>query len=148
MKFKKSKVKENNSKNNKISSNESQIDNILEKDLISDNFHEFKVRSSLLDVLTDSTNINKSGFRGFFNLAIVVMMFYVFTQPIHNYLNHGYLWKTKFFAKMLHNLHYVILIWPLFYFWSYLAYIHEILKIKNYNSIFAIFLNIQFKLLF
>jgi hypothetical protein len=104
----------------------------------SNEYHMFQIRESYMDVLIDQTKLNKSEFKGFYNLIMSLLILYVFTLPILNYLNHGYLVKTKFIKKMVHDLSILIIVWPLFHLWTYLAYILQIMILKNYPKIFCL----------
>jgi hypothetical protein len=95
------------------------------------NYHKFHLRESYFDLLNDKTRINQSEFKGFVNLTIMICIFYVFTLPIHNYLKHGYFLKTLMIERMVHDLSILVIIWPLFHCWTYLAYILELLYLRG-----------------
>lgn len=95
-------------------------------------YHAFKVRNSILDLLIEKANINQSEFKGFFNLVMSLLIVYVFTQPIFNYINYGYFFKTSMFYRMMTDLSVLCFIWPLFHFWTYSSFILQKMILKNY----------------
>ena len=99
-------------------------------------YHSFKHRESHLDVLIEKTKINQSEFKGFYNLIVTIMILYVFTLPIYNYLNKGYFFKLKMLQKMFKDLQYIILVWPLFHFWTYFSYLQQLLILKGFPKLF------------
>lgn len=96
------------------------------------NYHEFILRESWLELLTDKTKINESEFKGFFNLTIVLFIFYCFTLPIMNYYKKGYFFKLGLFYRMFDDLSVLYIIWPLFHFWTYSAFVHQKMILKGY----------------
>jgi hypothetical protein len=109
----------------------------LKKLNVSDDYHTFKIRNSFLDILIDKANINQSEFKGFYNLFMTLLIFYVFTHPLNNYFSYGYFFRTKVFFKTLNHITLLISIWPLFHLWTYLAYVLQILILKGYNKWFC-----------
>lgn len=104
----------------------------------SSEYHMFQIRESYMDVLIEQTKLNKSEFKGFYNLIMSLLILYVFTLPVLNYLNHGYLVKTKFIEKMVHDLSILLIVWPLFHVWTYLAYILQIMILRDYPRIICV----------
>jgi hypothetical protein len=91
-----------------------------------------------LDVLIEKTMINQSEFKGFYNLLMTILIFYVLTLPIYNYLNKGYFIKLKMFQKMFKDLQLIILIWPLFHVWTYFSYLQQLMILKGFPKYFLI----------
>lgn len=101
-------------------------------------YHSFQHRDGYLDVLFEKSKINQSEFKGFFNMVMSLLILYVFTLPVYNYLNFGYFIKTKAFNKMIDDLSILVLVWPVFHFWTYLAYVLQIMILRGYNKLFCL----------
>ena len=102
-------------------------------------YHSFQERDSWLDLLIDQTKINQTEFKGFFTMFMVLFIFYVFTLPFYNYVTYGYFLKFKIIERMINDLSILLLIWPLFHFWTYSAYLLELLILKNFPKILIFF---------
>jgi hypothetical protein len=102
-----------------------------------DEYRTFKIRESWLELLIEETKINQSHFKGFFNLFMSMLIIYVFTLPIYNYVNFGYFVKLRMFLRMFKDLSILWMVWPLFHFWSYTAYLLQSLILKGYPRIFC-----------
>ena len=99
--------------------------------------HLFMARDSYFDLCIDNTNLQKSEFKGFFNLFGVLMVFYIITTPIYNMLIHNIPFKMTLFYKMIHDFEILLIVWPLFHFWTYLAYLLQILILKGIPNWFS-----------
>lgn len=104
-------------------------------------YHIFKIRDSWLDLLIEKTKINQSEFKGFFNLIIVLFITYCFTLPFSNNYHKGYLFKLGLFNRMFKDLSILYTIWPLFHFWTYTAYLHELMILKKFPRFFTFVFN-------
>jgi len=104
-------------------------------------YHNFKIRNSWLDLLIKQTKINESEFKGFLNLIIVLSITYCFTLPISNYFKKGYFFKMGLFFRMFKDLSVFYLIWPLFHFWTYTAYLHEIMILRKFPKFICYMFN-------
>ena len=76
-----------------------------------------KPRTSLLDEFSSESKLNSSEFRGFYNLALIFGMFFLFTKPFLNFFERG-----NFFSPYLYNSFKIdfflcIMVWPCFYIW-------------------------------
>jgi hypothetical protein len=100
----------------------------------SDEYRIYKIRESWLDLLIEETKINQSHFKGFFNLFMVMLIIYVFSLPVYNYINYGYLVKLRVIFRMVRDLSILWMVWPLFHFWSYTAYLLQLMILKGCPS--------------
>lgn len=78
---------------------------------------EFKERLSLLDEYHPHSKLNTSHFRGFYNLAVMFGIVFLFTRPILNFID-----RREFFSPGLYNTFkndflLCLSVWPLYYFW-------------------------------
>lgn len=119
-----------------------QIQKEKEKEKKENDYHEFIERDSWLELLIEKTKINQSEFKGFFNLTIVLFIFYCFTLPVMNYYKKGYLIKLGMFYRMFSDLSILYIIWPLFHFWTYTAFLHEKMIINKYPKILCNVFNV------
>ncbi len=93
--------------------------------------HQFVPRDSYFDLCLDNTILQKSEFKGFFNLFGVLMIFYIITTPIYNMVIHNIPFKMTMFYKMIHDFEILLIVWPLFHFWTYLAYLLQCLILRG-----------------
>jgi hypothetical protein len=114
-------------------------ENKKKSDDSADEYRTFRVRDSWLDLLIEETKINQSHFKGFFNLFMAMLIIYVFTLPVINYINFGYFVKLRMFLRMFNDLSILWMIWPLFHFWSYSAYLLQLLIIRGCPRWFCLF---------
>ena len=59
-----------------------------------------------------------------------------------NYYKKGYLFKLELFNRLFKDLSILYVIWPLFHFWTYSAFIHEKMIINKYPKIICFTFNI------
>lgn len=94
--------------------------------------HNFVPRTSYLDSYhLDESHLQNSIFKGFYRLIIVFGLFHVLLKPIHNYHIYGYFFKSSLISKLITDLEILISVYPIFYAWSYLAFLLQILIKKN-----------------
>src|SRR5258708_7581788 len=65
--------------------------------------HQFIPRNSYFDLCLDNTILQKSEFKGFFNLFGVLVLFYIIATPVHNMIVHKIPFKMTMFYKMIHD---------------------------------------------
>lgn len=145
-------IEASNMKNNseELINNSDKLKEKKETLILHSDYHHFKIRNSWLDLLIKQTKINESEFKGFLNLIIVLLITYCFTLPISNYYSKGYLFRMGLFYRMFKDLSVLYLIWPLFHFWTYTAYLHEIMILKKFPKFMCYMYNIicQYGILF
>ncbi len=93
--------------------------------------HQFIPRDSYFDLCLDNTILQKSEFKGFFNLFGLLMIMYIITTPIYNMVIHNIPFKMTMFYKMIHDFEILLIVWPLFHFWTYLAYLLQCLILRG-----------------
>lgn len=59
--------------------------------------HQFIARNSYFDLCVDNTILQKSEFKGFFNLFGFLLLFYIITTPINNMLTNNNPFKMSLF---------------------------------------------------
>lgn len=104
--------------------------------------HEFQARHSYLDIFSAESEISKSKFIGFYNLFFLCSFIIVISKPIFNYYKYGYIFKTGLFYNLFLELETLITVYPIFYLWSYLAFILQMLikkKIIESNLLILIY---------
>jgi sterol O-acyltransferase len=116
----------------------SSIDKFKPSNLKYEKEHQFVPRESYFDLCLDNTILQKSEFRGFFNLFGVIVMLYIITTPIYNMIIHNIPFKMTLFYKMIHDFEILLIVWPLFHVWTYLAFFLQILILKGIPNWFAI----------
>lgn len=93
--------------------------------------HQFTERNSFFDLCLDNTILQKSEFKGFFNLVGVLILFYIITTPIHNMYVYNIPFKMTLFYKMIHDFEILLIVWPLFYLWTYSAYFLQCMILRG-----------------
>lgn len=84
---------------------------------------ELKARVSLLDEQHPESSLNKSQFRGFFNLAMMFGMIFLFTKPTLNFFNSGHFFELTLLNTFKQDFLLCLSVWPLFYTWSYTSFV-------------------------
>lgn len=92
--------------------------------------HDFIARSSYLDSLGDESSLINSPFLGFYRLFKYFIVLYMICSPTYSYIKFGYFVKPTLMNRIVKDLEILLIVYPLFYIWSYLAYFLQIL-IKN-----------------
>ena len=105
--------------------------NMKLQDLKYEKEHQFVPRNSYFDLCLDNTILQQSEFKGFFNLFGVLIIFYIITTPIYNILVHNIPFKMTMFYKMIHDFEILLIVWPLFHLWTYLAYFLQCLILRG-----------------
>lgn len=77
----------------------------------------YPVKSSHLDIDDPSSTLNKSQFRGFFNQAAIFGIIFIVTQPVINYLDHGYFLDATLYNTFKVDFIFCLVNWPLFFLW-------------------------------
>jgi hypothetical protein len=78
---------------------------------------EFKERLSLLDEFHADSKLNTSQFRGFYNLAIMFGMLFLFTKPILNFIDTKQFLSPTLYTIFKRDFLLCLGVWPLFYLW-------------------------------
>ncbi len=86
----------------------------------------FPLCASLLDISDSKSRLNNSGFRGFFNLSAILGGIFLLTKPISNYIDNGYFLEDSLYSTFQEDLLLCLLIWPLFFLWSFNAWFLQI----------------------
>lgn len=77
----------------------------------------FKPTASHLDSEDPTSSLSQSPFRGFYNLGVIIGLIFVVTQPIINFMEHGYFLESTLFNSLRVDLLFCLLSWPLFFLW-------------------------------
>lgn len=72
---------------------------------------------SLLDESNPDSALNRSQIRGFFNLAIIFLWIFFVTQPVVNFMEHGYFLDTTLYSEVRKDFLFCAITWPLFFLW-------------------------------
>ena len=92
--------------------------------------HVFKKRCSWLDHTIANAKINESEFRGVFRLILVLFIFFV-ARHLYILFFSNIPGKSGLIVRVLKDLQYLFIIWPLFHVWSYSAYFLQLLILKG-----------------
>ena len=112
---------------------------IKHHDLKYEKEHQFVSRNSYFDLCLDNTILQKSEFKGFFNLFGMLIIFYIITTPIYNMFIYNIPFKMTMFYKMIHDFEILLIVWPLFHVWTYLAYLLQCLILRGAPQWFSLF---------
>ena len=97
--------------------------------------HEFYPRSSFLETYNlneeEEKLLSHSNFKGFYNLTILCIIIFIVIKPIHNYLKYGYFIRIGLVMRIYEDWNILLTVFPLFYCWSYLALLLQILIKKE-----------------
>lgn len=93
--------------------------------------HEFQPRDSYFETYSSKTGISNSPYKGFYNLLVLSLFSYIFFKPIHDYIKYGYIIKPTLVTRLFKDLEILIIVFPLFNIWSYLAFILQLLIKHN-----------------
>lgn len=72
---------------------------------------------SLLDEGDARSALNKSPIKGFFNLTVIFMSIFFITQPVVNFIDHGYFFEPTLYNTFKVDFMFCIFTWPLFFAW-------------------------------
>lgn len=72
---------------------------------------------SLLDESNPSSTLNQSPIKGFFNLALIFLAIFFVTQPVVNFIDHGYFLDTTLYSEVRVDFLFCAITWPLFFLW-------------------------------
>ncbi|EAR83561.1 membrane bound O-acyltransferase, MBOAT protein (macronuclear) [Tetrahymena thermophila SB210] len=94
----------------------------------------FQLRPSLLDELEENSEIRKSKFRGVFMALYLLIFTFLLSKPIQNFIKNGYAFSPVLFNSFKNDFFLCIITWPLFYAWSYTAFILQKLILLGLND--------------
>jgi diacylglycerol O-acyltransferase-1 len=117
--------------------NKESADEATQAETSIEDYRAFMVRDSWLDLLIEEAKINKTQFKGFFNLFMVMLIIYVFALPVYNYFHFGYFIKPILITRMFKDLSILWIFWPMFHLWTYTAFLLQLLILKNCPRIFC-----------
>ena len=92
---------------------------------------------SILDVQDENSSINKSDFKGFYNMTVIFALIFLFTKPILNKIEHGYFLEPNLYHTFQEDFILCIMVWPLFFLWSFTSYFLQILILRGIPNWFA-----------
>lgn len=93
---------------------------------------------SLIDQSNPDSRINHSNFRGFYNMATIFIMIFLFTKPLLNKIENGYFLEASLYLTFKNDYFLCIMVWPLFFGWSFTSYLLQKLIIKGIPHWFAL----------
>ena len=94
---------------------------------------------SLIDQDDSNSAINKSKFRGFYNMVIIIALIYLFTKPILNKIENGYFLEPNLYNTFKADYFYCIMVWPIFFLWSFNSFLLQKVILRGLPQWFAIF---------
>jgi len=77
----------------------------------------YESKPSLLDEADPRSALNKSPIRGFFNLTLIFLVIFFLTQPVVNFIDHGYFLDPLLYHSFKVDFLFCLFTWPLFYAW-------------------------------
>ena len=95
---------------------------------------------SMLDSDRSDSALNNSFVRGFYNLAIIFLIIFFTTQPIVNFLQHGYWLDTTLYETVTQDFLFCLFTWPIFFLWSFTSFFLQKLIIFGMNIKIALIL--------
>jgi hypothetical protein len=99
--------------------------------------------------MQEGSELRKSSFRGVFTCLYTLLFIYIIYKPISNYLNNGYFASPILFNNFKDEFFLCMLTWPLYYLWSYSAFIlQKLVLIGLPNIICTIFQHLTQSMMF
>ena len=102
--------------------------------LPSDKQKGYSIGPSILDHLHPDSSLNKSHFRGFFNMSIIFGFIFIFTKPILNKIENGYFLEPSLYTTFMNDYFLCLLVWPLFFLWSFTSFLIQKLIILGISE--------------
>lgn len=108
-----------------------------------------KVEPSYFDIADHSAGIYKSDMRGFYIMFILISSGYIGISAFAKFSTHGILVEDSFFWAMVKDIEFIVFIWPAFFFYSWLAFVLQLLILRGLpNSLSFIFQHFTQTLMF
>lgn len=105
----------------------------------------FVVRNSLLDDYTKEGALNKSLFKGLYNLSILFSCGIIVLFPIKRWILKGSPFDYDFFNSFKKEYALCLLQWPLFYMWSYTSFVLQYLILHGVPQVIVTVLQHSFQ---
>ncbi len=90
--------------------------------------HEFIPRKSYFDNDFEDSILNTKEFKGFVNLFVLLLVLYLMTTPIYNFIINGTPIQTGLIERMVRDFKILIFVWPVFHFWTYFSFFLQVHK--------------------
>lgn len=95
---------------------------------------------SLLDEQNPDSKLNKSNFRGFFNMAAIFAFVFLFTSPVISKIENDYFFEPYLYHTFKQDYFLCVMVWPLFFLWSFTSYFLQKLILWGISKNLVLFL--------
>ncbi|OMJ93142.1 hypothetical protein SteCoe_3960 [Stentor coeruleus] len=96
-----------------------------------------KHQPSYLDLSDESAGIHKNELKGFYMLFVLVTGFYILINSFNKFYSAGYFVEDSFFWAMIEDGKFVALVWPGAFFYSWFAFLLQLLILKGLSETLA-----------
>lgn len=77
---------------------------------------------TLLDPFNPESELEQSSFKGFFNMAAIFSIVFLFTKPMVNWVERGYFLEPYLYQTFKNDYLLCLMVWPLFFGWSFTSF--------------------------